>query len=390
MQLVFFFSKRYLVFALVIIFVSFDAAAKPLKEYNSGDVFLGGLPPRLNKLDVVGRIKKDGLYYYKLKAVVRRASGDEDGFATVLKARTWRDAYLTVAGASPNLQSNLKLFLPKLVGSRTKFPTLRLKYDYRLFFPDKGTNNKKSRKAKGRKMFVEPIEFGFRPGPFDFRIYSCVKLAEHPISKVVDIVSVMSFVASAPSLLTPFGVARAAFLSAVKKKLTCTSVEYKLNLKAKVPLLLGLVPSEAKKELEANNLSVKFIKTGCSSVKARVTKQSPAPGTYLSAGQPVTVTYCVKGGSDDNPGSGGSYVVYIQPDKLTCCTEANGKYTYQFFWGVEGKLPSNAIPLSAGFKTYDLLQTWVCNRPVYYHYWARNWAYFGSYKVSMLPCEINQ
>ncbi len=368
------------------------ANADPLKEQKKGAVFMGGMPPRLIRLDVVDKVRKDGLVYYRLKATVKRASGDKNGFMILLKAPTWRDAFFEIARGNPELKESLKILFPKLVGSHKKFPTLKLKYNYKLIFPGRGISSKKSRRASGSRKFIESIPFGLRPGLHEIWLESCVEMDDHPIVDVFNVVSVMTFLANIQGFLSPMGIAKVIFLKAVKKRLTCTRVDYKYDLKAKVPSLIGLAPSKAWKELDARNLAVKWVKTTCNSIKGKVTKQNPAPGKYLSARENVTVTYCVRdnsGGGGGNGGASGKYAVYVLPDKLTCCTESNGRVTYRFLYGTEGNLPSNAIRLKAGFSNYDAMKAWVCNRPVYYHYWAGNWAYIEGRKVSMLPCDIN-
>jgi len=350
------------------------------------------MPPRLIRLDVVDKVRKEGLVYYRLKAVVKRASGDKNGVMILLEAPTWRDAFFSLAGGNRELKESLRLLFPKLAGSNKKFPTLKLRYNYKIIFPGKGISSKKSRRPSGSRKFIESIPFGLRPGLVDINLESCVELDDHPIVDVYNIVSLLTFMADIKGFVTPMGVAKVVFLNAVKKRLTCTNLEYQYDLKAKVPSLIGLAPSEAWKELDARNLATKWVKTTCDSIKGKVTKQNPAPGKYLSAREAVTVTYCVRdnsGGGGGNGGSSGKYVVFVLPDKLTCCTESNGRVTYRFLYGTEGNLPSNAIRLKAGFSSYDAMKAWVCNRSVYFHYWAGNWAYIEGRKVSMLPCDIN-
>lgn len=85
-----------------------------------------------------------------------------------------------------------------------------------------------------------------------------------------------------------------------------------------------------------------------------------------------------------------NYGAFIRDGDYTCCLEADGKPTYKLQYGQEASIPDGAIILMSGFPSTAAMFDWICNRPVYYHYWASNWAWFGGYRVSSLPCKINQ
>lgn len=86
------------------------------------------------------------------------------------------------------------------------------------------------------------------------------------------------------------------------------------------------------------------------------------------------------------------YAAYIRDGNYTCCLE-EGKPTYKMMYGLARNAPLDAKILATGFTSTQSLFSWICNRPVYFHYWASNYAwfsYFGQqYRVSSLPCDIN-
>ncbi|MCO6431429.1 MAG: hypothetical protein J5J00_11255 [Deltaproteobacteria bacterium] len=83
------------------------------------------------------------------------------------------------------------------------------------------------------------------------------------------------------------------------------------------------------------------------------------------------------------------YTVYIQPGQYTCCLNPDNSPTYKFLYALSKDVPLNAIILASGFSSTDAMLAWVCNRKVFYHYYEGNYALFGSYVVSKLPCKVN-
>ncbi|MCB0318089.1 MAG: hypothetical protein KDD56_04980, partial [Bdellovibrionales bacterium] len=173
---------------------------------NPGTSFLGGRPQKIKKILVIKEFKQGGVYYYKLKVIVERASADQNGKYPILKAKRYRDAIAQVAGFDKGIVNTLNLFLPKAIDT-AKFPTLFMNYDYNLAIAGKGPNTqgKKARNPKGKFAFVEKIQFGFQPQTYSMILESCVEVdPDHPFSKVYRVADWYTFLSSLPAQAAKF------------------------------------------------------------------------------------------------------------------------------------------------------------------------------------------
>lgn len=382
----------------------FETVVKTLEK---GDLFLGGKPPRLRDFILAKEIKKDGKYYYMYKALVDRASGDKNGSLILFKAKTYGDAIAKLLDIDPANKRLFDTFFPVSI-DKTKFPPVKMIYDYMIEARnDEGfwRISDGVQKPKGDKRFIEPLTFGLQPGTYEIRVFTSISLGEHPVADMWDVIEWITFLMDPVGSVIEsiaesteyslMGLAKDLFLTVLENKTTSTKATFKIEVLAKVPNLEGKVPSKAVEELSARRLGYTSKNTdNCSkSSSNKVISQRPKPGARLKKDKKVELTICrEKKVIPDNPignPSDNLYAAWIRPDALTCCTTPDGIYTYAYQSGLRRNMPANGILLQGGFATNEALVAWVCGRPVYYHYWATNWASINGYTVSQLPCSIN-
>lgn len=374
-----------------------------VKQLSQGEIFLGGKPPHLREVSVVRELKKDGLYYYRVKALVDRCSGDSDGSLVLFKARTYGDAVAKLLGIDPAKKKLFDMFFPKSI-DKTRFPPVLMVYKYTIVTRNAETGqlvlSRGTRKAKGKKRFIETLSQGLPPGTHELKIDVSVDIGDHPVKAMYDALEWVQFLMNPAESLSEYteyfsvlGLGKALIKTVLANKATATQARFQITVPAKVPDLAGMKPSKAVAELQARllNYSAKNV-TDCSLHSSdKVVRQHPAPGKRVRKGTVVTLAVCRKNNARPTatPSSGDKYAAWISPDKLTCCTSPEGVLTYAYQGGLQKNMPANGILLKGGFSTEGALQTWVCSRPVYSHYWAGNWASINGYTVSSLPCQIN-
>ena len=271
-----------------------------MQVLNAGRIFLGGKPQKIKAIQVIKEFKANGVYYYKLKIIVERASADKNGKFPMLKAKRYRDAIQKVLGYDKSVTSTLNILFPKSIDTR-KFPTLFMVFNYDTAISNRGPNyeGKRSRKPKGKRNFVEKIQYGFRPSTNVISVKSCVSAdPKHPISQIYTAYDWFTFLTSLPSqlakYLTKAGISEAVLQQLITTAATCSTTTVRFNVLAKVPKLKGMKPSKAGQELAARNLKVQYIKKESPDGNNKVSKQSIKPGKKVKAGTVVKVTYRAK------------------------------------------------------------------------------------------------
>ncbi len=307
-----------------------------LKMTESGRLFLGGKPPKFERLDVIDEIKKNGKYYYLLKATVLRSSGDTNGNMVLFKAKNYGEAMVWLIGLDRGIKKVFDTLFPVSLDKRP-FPPVLMTYKYVIYANEVGGNikisNGKSRKSKGKNRFIENLSMGFQPGTYDVKldvkvdsgdheIYTLFKLFDIPgwFDLVFDIEGeIANQVKGWSDLFTPRGLGKAIAKQAIKNKLLSTSITTRLIVKAKVPYLKGKKPSEAVKELRARRLGfTSQDRTNCpSKFYNKVYRQKPQANDWLKKNEKVTLVVCrdkKKGGKkkkEVGKGGGGKLARYI-------------------------------------------------------------------------------
>lgn len=384
---------------------------KTITELVKGIGYLGGEPPKLIAIVPTGEVEKDGQIHYKLKFVYRRVSRDRgDRKFPILEAKNYVSAYTHLLGINPSVAKTVAQFFPKAIFGGRKFPTLFCEVDYLLYHKAEQDslflyNYKPKRRPHPKfkkRLIVEELGTPLVPGSYQLRIRADAELdSSHPWVQFYNLVNWVLW-AKAPieiSLTSVTGTPDDLIINTSKEVVSSSLLETELidnfSVLAKVPEVVGKNRAVAQRELEKRSLAVAFQSVFNPNPKlaGKVKSVSPEEGSWLAAGTTVTLThYALSGGPvapTPTPTKSDSYAAWIRPDRITCCTSPEGVLTYAYQAGFQSSMPANGILLQGGFASDAALKAWVCNRPVYYHYWATNWAMINGYVVSQLPCDIN-
>ena len=299
----------------------------------------GGSAPAVTSVGVTGEFldQRTGLYHFRAKATVRRLGADHNGKITLLRARTWRDAFDQLdAMASSRLglrRGTIRDAIIETLGYtsaelRRPFPTLTANVSYDVIVSVKGREPRRSdpaaRRAKGPRSFVEPLSVGIPPGTHEVGVVGCFWPDEsHPMTKpfasfvrlllgagklgTAKKAGELLLAAAAGGPVAPLARILAGALAVQLGKsflvtaVTCGASSSRISLRTKMPNVVGQDQDDALRELKARgvrvDLDVDFVRrTSCSGFKTAVKRQTPAPGALLTPGQTVfiLVTHCVE------------------------------------------------------------------------------------------------
>ncbi|MCO6429620.1 MAG: PASTA domain-containing protein [Deltaproteobacteria bacterium] len=312
------------------------AAPKGVVQTSSTGAFIGGNAPSLKRLDVTKEIKKGGRIYYQLKAIVERASGDKNGTKVIWAPKRYRDAIATLLGLTPGMVATLNQLFPKSIDNK-KFPPVKMDYKYTLVFHGKGINNVNSKRAAGKKAFVEPIQFGFEPGTHPVTLQVCVELGNHPLLNAYEQYDLISTLADIPGWiaenLTPSGIAFNTALAVAKSRVGCSTVKYSFEVLAKVPNLKGKSAEKAREELSSRGLNAFVVQKNCKNVFGEIESQKPAAGKSVSAGTTVSLTECQRFTDVPTANFAGSWNTNFGPIFFNQDSDGNTAATYGWSGG---------------------------------------------------------
>ncbi|MCB0337808.1 MAG: PASTA domain-containing protein, partial [Bdellovibrionales bacterium] len=340
-------KRAFLTLLLLSIFPNFGYAApskKTLVQTSSTGPSIGGEAPTLLKLDVVKEFKKAGRVFYGVKAIVKRASGDRNGKRIIWKPKRYRDAIAQLVDADPGIVSTLDFLFPKSIDNR-KFPPVALKYTYTLLFDNKGINKVTSKKPLGPQKFVEPVKFGFEPGTHSVTLNVCVDIDDHPILDAYGSYELIATLADIPgwiaSNLTPVGIATNIATTVVKNKISCSTNTYQFKVLAKVPNVVGLSESKARKELVERGLNTYVVQKTCNDDLEKISKQKPAASQRVEAGTTVNLVQCSRPSKEQPENFAGLWktnfgnISFVQDDK--------GNVAATYLWSGGGSLTAKVV-----------------------------------------------
>ena len=385
-----------------------------ISDLAQGLTYLGGDPPKLVAVVPIGEVEQDGQILYKLKMVFRRVSRDRgDRKFPILKAKNYASAIAYFFHIDPGIAKTVATLAPKAFFGGRKFPTLNCEVEYYLYYKAAADslfsfNFKPARRPHPtpkfrKKLIVENMIHALAPGDYQIKLTADASLdSSHPWVKFYNLVNWVLW-AQAPvevSLVSVLGTPDDLIIDTAKEvvssSLLSTESITQFSVLSKVPKVIGTNRAVAQRELEKRSLVVQFesVYSPDANKAGKVKDVYPHEGEWLKAGSNVTLKHYALSGGPPEPqptaaGPTDTYAAWIRPDRLTCCTSPSGVLTYAYQSGPLSSMPSNATLLQGGFASAADLVTWACGRPVYYHYWAKNWASINGYNVSQLPCEIN-
>jgi hypothetical protein len=289
-------------------------AQRLLQKIGRRELFLGGKPPKIINMTAVKELKdpQSGKYVYMYKAIVRRASGERNGLMTLLRAKSYRHAFVQLYEIDPSTQWWFDTFAPKTVDN-APFPPVLVHFKYHMYVDMGGwwlTDSTGIKWAKSKTKFVQYLSRGLEPGSHRLKMKTVLELGDHPIKSAYSLVGwfatvlkiyadPMDFVAGKVAgvyteWLSLTGLGKKILKKLVLKGLTESWVEYRLTVLAKVPRMKGMKPSEAIAELKARNLNyrIKDIRRCPNSMENKVYRHKAGAGKKVKAGTSVTLVIC--------------------------------------------------------------------------------------------------
>lgn len=288
-------------------------AYKDCKMLDKGKVFLGGKAPRLLRMDLFKKVMnpETGRYAYQYKALVKRAGKEKNGSGVFFRAKTYGDALAQLLQVHPSDKAVFDLFFPESADKRA-FPDLKIEYYYVLSAQEEGGAPDRisygARKTKGKRKFLEYMNLGLEPGTYVISLSADVSLAEHEITDMYDRLEWFLFIYDIPGSLKSSvtdwfsitGLGKKVLWRLISEALFSTLPKWRFEVKAQVPKVKGLKPSEAVKSLSEHSLGYKVkdvYSSGrgykCNAKKVnKVVAQKPRPKSLLKKDKEVKLTVC--------------------------------------------------------------------------------------------------
>jgi hypothetical protein len=282
-----------------------ERAVAFIKSIVKGENYLGGKRPGLAGIEPRGQFEYDyqnRKYVRRVKVLVRRAGGDENGRQVLYNSRTYGTALKQLTGWQPSLRMEWAMRLG-IFGYAKKFHPIMLDFFYSTTLRKAdgtyiASNYDPVRRKKTKKSFMEDLPWALAPGEYQLALNSEVSLADHPVKDLMEIWDWFDFAYKVAKVELPslFDISKDILKFVIINHVTRTESRYRMVIKAKVPKLIGMTVREAVYELEKWNLRASAADTvKCrASQYGKIIKQGPAPGKLLDPRKPVAVKVCAR------------------------------------------------------------------------------------------------